>query len=73
MSEEQLTLFECQDVQNRASSDVDSDDSSSLYSASASDDDSATDGDYSKFANIVVVLLILHLKIYIVYPGSHIH
>ena len=45
VSEEQLTLVECADVQNGASNDVDNDDSSSLYSPSASDD-SETDDEY---------------------------
>ena len=45
VSEEQLTLVECGDVKNGASSDVDNDDSSSLYSPSASDD-SETDDEY---------------------------
>ena len=47
VSEEQLTLVECGDVQNGVSSDVDNDDSSSLYSPSASDGDSETDDEYS--------------------------
>ena len=45
VSEEQLTLVECGDVQNGASSDVHNYDSSSLYSPSASDD-SETDDEY---------------------------
>ena len=46
VSEEQLTLVECGDVQNGASSDVDNDACSSLYSPSASDDDTETDDEY---------------------------
>ena len=45
VSEEQLTLVECGDVQNGASSVVDNDDISSLHSPSVSDD-SKTDDEY---------------------------